>query len=96
MNNFEIKTEQTPPEEMDRIAIEWLKRCAEIEGPAAVVALPQEAWNTLYETLQMDAESSAFDLDLHREINAALEQVNAKRPAFQPVSYLEPLVGQLY
>jgi hypothetical protein len=76
MDNFEIKTEQIPPEEMDHLAVEWLKLRAEVEGPAAVVALPQDAWNTLYETLQMDADSSVCDHDLRKSISNALDQVS--------------------
>ena len=40
-----------------------------------VLAMPRESYDTLRETLEMDAESSAFDADLRGEIAAALETV---------------------
>jgi len=76
MDSIEIKTDQILPEEIDQLAIEWLKRRSGIEGAVAVVVLPQDAWNTLYETLQMDAGSSAFDLELRKSISEALDQIN--------------------
>lgn len=40
-----------------------------------VLLVPNEAWATLHETLQMDSRSSAFDTNLRQEISQALSQV---------------------
>ena len=40
-----------------------------------MVRLPQEAWDKLRETLELDAKSSAFDPELRKEIREALDQV---------------------
>ena len=37
--------------------------------------LPQEAWEKLRETLELDSKSSAFDPELRKEIREALDQV---------------------
>lgn len=39
------------------------------------VRLPQDAWDKLKETLELDSESSAFDPELRKEIREALDQV---------------------
>ena len=39
------------------------------------IHLPQEAWEKLRETLELDAKSSAFDPELRKEIREALDQV---------------------
>jgi len=76
MENLEINLPNISHEEMDRLAVEWLKHRAEVEGPVAAVVLPQEAWNTLYETLQKDVDSSMFDLNLRANIEQALGQIH--------------------
>jgi hypothetical protein len=40
-----------------------------------IVRLPQEAWEKLRETLELDSKSSAFDPELRKEIREALDQV---------------------
>ena len=40
-----------------------------------VIRLPQDAWDKLTETLELDANSSAFDPELRKEIGEALDQV---------------------
>lgn len=50
--------------------------------PMVTLRMPQSAWDTLEETLQMDAQSSAFDPELREEIEEALgtiEQVADKK-----------------
>jgi len=39
------------------------------------VTMPQASWDLFEETLEMDAESSAFDRELRDRIRAALEDV---------------------
>lgn len=41
-----------------------------------LLRVPRDAWETLSETLAMDTQSNAFDSELQREINDALEQVD--------------------
>lgn len=57
-----------------------------------VLLIPNEAWETLHETLQMDTQSSAFDPDLRREIKQALDQV---RPITAEVSTLLDVVEEV-
>jgi len=40
-----------------------------------MIRLPQDAWDKLRETLELDSKSSAFDPELRKEIRAALDQV---------------------
>ena len=40
-----------------------------------VLLVPDDAWDVLRETLEVDSESSAFDPDLRHAIKAALDQV---------------------
>ena len=47
--------------------------------PYATIRCPQAAWAKLRETLELDADSSAFDPVLRREIRQALEQVEYAR-----------------
>ena len=44
---------------------------------------PKWAWDTIDETLALDAESSAFDLALRREIDAALNEMRPGPPGQQ-------------
>ena len=39
------------------------------------IRLPQEAWNTLWESLEIDARSTAVAPELRRELREALDQV---------------------
>ncbi len=48
---------------------------AEGPGERAIIRLPQEAWQKIRETLELDARSSAFDPELRKEIREALDQV---------------------
>ena len=41
------------------------------------IRVPEEAWDVLLETLEMDAQSSAFDPALRKEIARALKAVRA-------------------
>ncbi len=49
----------------------------QLEGPGerAIIRLPQEAWQKIRETLELDAKSSAFDPELRKEIREALDEV---------------------
>lgn len=42
-----------------------------------IVTVPQEAWDVLHETLQMDSESSSFDHKLRDQILKALDSIEA-------------------
>lgn len=41
------------------------------------VTVPEETWDFLHETLQMDSESSSFDRDLRDQIKEALASIEA-------------------
>ncbi len=52
------------------------KKCqTEEPGEQVTIRLPQETWEKLRETLELDAKSSAFDPKLREEIREALDQV---------------------
>ena len=40
-----------------------------------VLRMPQDSWDTLSETLEMDSESGSFDRDLRKDIRKALDSV---------------------
>lgn len=40
-----------------------------------IICIPTEHWDLLEETLAMDAQSSAFDSDLKKDINNALDEL---------------------
>ena len=44
-------------------------------GEKVTIRLPQEAWNTLWESLEIDARSTAVAPELRRELREALDQV---------------------
>ena len=44
-------------------------------GERVTIRLPQEAWNTLWESLEIDARSTAVAPELRRELREALDQV---------------------
>ena len=44
-------------------------------GERLTIRLPQEAWNTLWESLEIDARSTAVAPELRRELREALDQV---------------------
>ena len=44
-----------------------------------VLTMPEVAWGTIQETLEMDAESSAFDAALREEIGDAVEAITIHR-----------------
>jgi hypothetical protein len=45
------------------------------------VAMPRETWDFVYETLSMDAQSSAFDQNLRVQIAKAREIISQLNPA---------------
>jgi len=40
-----------------------------------IIIVPEDAWEILFETLEMDCESSVFDPKLRKQIKAALNTV---------------------
>jgi len=42
-----------------------------------VLRMPEDAWETLRETLKLDSVSKAFDRELRKKISAALAKVEA-------------------
>ncbi len=42
------------------------------------IQMPEDAFDTIIETLQCDAQSSAFDSDLREEIQKALDSIEVK------------------
>jgi hypothetical protein len=68
------------PEDMDRIAAEWLK-CRKIATKDTVMLIvPNEVWDLLHQTLVMDSNSGAFDQKLREQISKALHQVERVSP----------------
>ena len=47
------------------------------QGKLQVIAVPYDAWELLWETLEMDSQAGNFDPELRRRIREALDQVNA-------------------
>jgi hypothetical protein len=52
---------------------------------------PEGAWNTVMETLEMDAQSSAFDEDLRKEIGRAYDKLEEVTP--DPVQQIKKLTA---
>lgn len=42
--------------------------------------IPSSAWDLLLETLQLDSESSAFDLALRKDLSKALDEIEHLTP----------------
>jgi len=55
------------------IHIAW--GCLSAPERTSVILAAEDDWDLLAETLSLDAESSAFDISLRREISAALDKV---------------------
>lgn len=51
----------------------------EQEEERMLLVVPKDAWETLEETLIIDAESSAFDKDLRKQIKEALDKIKDAR-----------------
>ena len=60
-----------------------------------IMRAPQQAWELLHETLQLDAQSKAFDAQLRKDIADALAQVEAL-PAGSASDALRRIFDRLY
>ena len=59
------------------------------------IRAPEHAWELLHETLQMDAQSKAFDAELRKDIAEALAQVEVL-PAGSASDALRRIFDRLY
>lgn len=49
-----------------------------------LLEMPQETWDFLKETLQMDAQSPAFDIDLRKQIARELGKITERKGTKSP------------